>query len=132
MIMIDRNTIHATLSSFGVSLKYPEADELVTTLAALFEPQPAPAPEFHHVYRECGVNYLTRTLDDLKPEETVIAIISGPYGDGTWRDPVKGYVRHDGYRIVIRTTACNHQWREGWGFGAPTRTCTKCGKFEND
>ncbi|QIG67407.1 hypothetical protein EVB39_078 [Rhizobium phage RHph_TM3_3_9] len=128
--MIDRNAVHATLKTFGVSLKYPEAEELVTALSALFD-VPAKPVEYHHFYRDCGTDHLTRTLDATKPDETVIAIIPGAYGP--WHDDCrKGYTRTDGFRIVYKSSACNHDWESGWGVGAPTRTCKKCGKFEND
>lgn len=28
--------------------------------------------------------------------------------------------------------ACHHAWEQGYSMNGPTRTCTKCGKFERD
>jgi hypothetical protein len=101
------------------------SDRLAEELERLFVPVPT---ETYHTYRDCDANHLTRTLDKTKLTEEVVAVIPGLYGDldnKTWK-------RTDGFRIVLKCAECRHDWESGWGMGAPTRTCKKCGKFEND
>lgn len=100
------------------------ADHLAEELERLFAP---PASPVYHMYRDCDADHLTRTLDKTKPTEEIIAVIPGLYG---WDS--KTYGKAEGFRIVLKCSECRHDWESGWGMGAPTRTCKKCGKFEND
>lgn len=100
------------------------ADHLAEELERLFAPAPTPV---HYVYRDCDADHLTRTLDETNQTEEIVAVIPGPYG---WDK--KTYGKAEGFRIVLKRSECRHDWESGWGMGAPTRTCKKCGKFEND
>lgn len=130
--MTDRRTLRAIIDAHELFKQdSPDgynvaADHLANALIELFA-SPAPVVMTHR-FRDCDTGRLTRTLDDIKPGEELVAIIPGAYGEWNGKNCTYG----PGFRIVFKSAECRHDWESGWGMGAPTRTCKKCGKFERD